>query len=421
MRILVLSAQGSLARKMARNIRRMIERHPLTAHLMPRKADQWSNDRFTIKRNKELRDPSVLAAGVSSNITGNRADIIICDDVEVPGTCDSAEKREGLRERLAENEYILTPGGMQLYIGTPHTWDTIYASAPRPDLGQDEIFLKNYKRLCLPLLDGDGNSAWPERYTVEDIERIRTQTGPNKFASQMMLQPVNIAEGRLDPALLCRYGDRLVYKEVQKSASLHLGARKLVSCSAWWDPSFGSAGGDGSVLAVVYTDEEGEYWLHRLEYIRCDPNAQTDEATQQCQKVARILKGLFAPSVVVEINGIGKFLPAVLRRELGAANTPCAVLEVSNTRPKDLRILEAFDAALAARALHVHAGVYDTPFLQEILEWRPGLKGARDDGLDAVAGALLQEPVRLKRSYATSRPNWKRGGENHTAQTDFEV
>ena len=86
---------------------------------MPRKADQWSNDRFTIKRNKELRDPSVLAAGVSSNITGNRADIIICDDVEVPGTCDSAEKREGLRERLAENEYILTPGGMQLYIGTP--------------------------------------------------------------------------------------------------------------------------------------------------------------------------------------------------------------------------------------------------------------------------------------------------------------
>lgn len=92
---------------------------------------------------------------------------------------------------------------------------------------------------------------------MEDIERIRTQTGPNKFASQMMLQPVNIAEGRLDPALLCRYGDRLVYKEVQKSASLHLGARKLVSCSAWWDPSFGSAGGDGSVLAVVYTDEEG--------------------------------------------------------------------------------------------------------------------------------------------------------------------
>jgi len=103
LRILVLAAEGTLAKKMVRNVKRIIERHPLTPNLKPERADQWASDRFTVKRMMELRDPSMLARGMTSNITGSRADIIICDDVEVPSTCDSAEKREGLREKLARS------------------------------------------------------------------------------------------------------------------------------------------------------------------------------------------------------------------------------------------------------------------------------------------------------------------------------
>ena len=99
LRILVLAADEILAGKMVRNVKRIIERHPLTQKMKPSNADQWASDRFTVKRNMELRDPSMLARGITSNITGSRADIIICDDVEVPNTCDSAEKREDLRER----------------------------------------------------------------------------------------------------------------------------------------------------------------------------------------------------------------------------------------------------------------------------------------------------------------------------------
>jgi len=101
-RILVLAADFTLAKKMVRNVKRIIERHPLTNNMKPKAADQWASDRFTVKRSLELRDPSMIAKGVTSNITGSRADIVICDDVEVPNTCDSAEKRENLRERLAE-------------------------------------------------------------------------------------------------------------------------------------------------------------------------------------------------------------------------------------------------------------------------------------------------------------------------------
>jgi hypothetical protein len=55
-----------------------------------------------------------------------RADLIICDDVEVPNTSNTAQKRENLRERLRELDFILSPSGTMIYIGTPHAYDTIY-------------------------------------------------------------------------------------------------------------------------------------------------------------------------------------------------------------------------------------------------------------------------------------------------------
>ncbi len=419
LRILVLAADLPLARKMVRNVKRIIERHPLTMHLKPARADQWGADRFTIQRKTELRDPSMLAKGISANITGSRADIIICDDVEVPNTCDTADKRSNLRERLGENNYVLVPGGTQLYIGTPHSWYTIYADEPRTEIAEDRAFLDGFKRLKIPVVDEKGQSAWPERFAPEDIERIRKSAGPNKFSSQMMLEPVNIAEGRLDPAAFQRYEAELCYlKEINL---LQIGDRKMVSASAWWDPAFGKGSGDGSVLAVVYTDETGCYWLHRIVYLKNDPGGELDEATQQCRQVAQAVKDLHVPSVAIEINGIGRFLPNILRRELARAHVPCAVKEITSTRPKDIRIMEAFDTVLAARMLYVQASVYNTPFISEVQEWRPDSKGGRDDGLDAVAGALSLEPVRLKKYYAGSRQNWQGSSQTHEAKTDFEV
>lgn len=123
-RILVMAADHALAKKMVRNVKRIIEQHPLTGHLKPERLDQWAADQFTVRRDVELRDPSMLAKGIGANITGLRADLIICDDVEVPRNCDTALKRMDLREKLEELDYILTPQGMQLYIGTPHTFYT---------------------------------------------------------------------------------------------------------------------------------------------------------------------------------------------------------------------------------------------------------------------------------------------------------
>lgn len=420
LRILVLAAEQELANKMVRNVMQIIERHPLTRQLKPKRADQWAASKFTVKRRLHLRDPSMLGRGINANVTGSRADVVLCDDVEVPNTCDTAPKRADLRRKLAEIEYVLVPDGLQLYLGTPHTYYTIYTDEVRKETGEERPFLDGFKRLELPILDGKGKSRWPERFSKKKIAAIKRRSGPNKFASQMLLRPMNIAESRLDPDRLRLYEGELDYRESNKVASLHLEGRRLVSASCWWDPAFGSPErGDSNVVAALYTDEEGGYWLHRLHYFTWEPGSEVDEATQLCRRVTGFLKGLYLPSLILETNGLGRFLPGLLRRELAQAGLGTSVLETTSTRTKDLRILDAFDAVLAAGALHAHRSIWTTPFVTEMREWQPGTHGP-DDGLDAVSGCLLAEPVRLPLTTPPGRRDW-RGARSVVAKTDFEV
>lgn len=410
-RILVLAADQALATKMVATVRRILERHPLCAALLPEAAEAWAMDRFTVARRSVLRDPSMLAQGLGGNITGARAELIICDDVEVAGNCDTPAKRAELRERLRETEFVLTPGGTILYVGTPHCAESLYLHP-----AQGGAFLAGYRRLTVPLLDAEGRSAWPERFAPAGIEALRLRVGPLHFARQMQLQPVEEQAARLDPAQVIRYAEEPEYSEAGGRPRLRLLGRPLASGGGFWDPAFGrppgkGVGGDASVLACTYADADGNHFLQRLAFLSHDPDGALDPATQQCRAVAAIARELMLPVVRVETNGLGRFLPALLRREMARAGAACTVLEHANRRPKAERILAALDPALAARRLHAHESVFRTPFPQEMAAWRPEAAGQRDDALDALAGCLLAEPVRLAGHPPAPRvPGWRGAG-----------
>ena len=125
-RILILSAESSLASRMVSHVKNILENHPWCNEILPDVKKEWGTHKITIKRPIGIREPSVICQGITGNITGMRADLIICDDVEVPNTCNTQQKRINLRERLRELDFILSPHGCMIYIGTPHTKDTIY-------------------------------------------------------------------------------------------------------------------------------------------------------------------------------------------------------------------------------------------------------------------------------------------------------
>lgn len=382
-RILVLAAEQALARKMVRNVKRIIERHPLTRGMRPKNADQWASDSFTVRRASELRDPSMMARGVTANITGSRADVVICDDVEVPNTCDTAVKREELRLRLCEMAYVLTAGGRQIYVGTPHHYYSIYADKAREEIGEEHPFLQGFARLSVPIVGDDGVSAWPERYDARTIERMRAEAGQNKFDSQMMLRAVNIMNARLDVELLQYYNSEITYCPL--TDRLFIGHLQVDRAAGYWDPALGRAGGDGSVFAVVLRDVGGNLYLHHMEYMKVDPACDETEVAQQCKVAEAMIRRFHLKRVKCEGNGLGATFAAELRKRVG--RDLCAVVDESSKTNKDMRILNAVEPVMAKRVLFVHENIRRTPFLMEMREWRPGGRG-RDDGLDALAGAL---------------------------------
>ncbi len=125
-RILILSAETKLSSRMVSHIKHILENHPKCKDMLPAVKKEWGSHKITISRPIGIREPSVVCQGIHGNITGMRADLIICDDVEVPNTSNTNQKRERLRERLRELDFILSPNGTMIYIGTPHTADTIY-------------------------------------------------------------------------------------------------------------------------------------------------------------------------------------------------------------------------------------------------------------------------------------------------------
>ena len=74
------------------------------------------------------------------------------------------------------------------------------------------------------------------------------------------------------------------------------------------------------MVAAVFTDDSGGYWLHGIRYLQVDePSlAEEDLAAQLCRQVIAFLREQHQPAIAVETNGLGRFLPALLRRELDA-------------------------------------------------------------------------------------------------------
>ena len=179
----------------------------------------------------------------------------------------------------------------------------------------------------------------------------------------------------------------------------------------------------------MFTDADGRKWLHRVVYLVHDGKTAPDgtsEAISLCRQVAAFARDLHMPAVRVETNGIGYYLPGLLREEIAELGFRCAVINETASRAKADRILEAFDVALAAGNLSAHRSVWGSPFIAEMREWRPRGK-SRDDGLDAVAGCLLAEPVRLPRRAPVppprvqAKPDWRPGGHQYQAATDFNL
>lgn len=444
-RILHQGDQDGTAYKTSRDTKSVLTHHPLTRDSVVTRGEVSF---WWVQGNPDERNPSLQAAGILSNITSSRADEVQNDDVEVPKNIQTPEARDKLRYRLSEQTFILVPGGRTLYVGTPHTHDSLYDEVEA--MGADCLTIKMFRdemrveeakagryivpfvpemvfsgigkntRLLTPavdyrltkdgvellgnitgLIDFYAGCAWPERFTPEDMTKRRKKTRTvNEWDSQYQLHSKPVHDVRLDPNRMVPYEVEPVISQANCETVLMLGNVRLVGCKARWDCSLGKVKSDASAVAVVFTDSMGRLYWHRAIALTGDLEQFADDGTTliggQVKQLIDLLRPLKVPQVVIETNGPGGFVPAIARKHL--KKWGIAVREDHVTANKQKRILDAFEPPLSSGFLWAHTSVLDGPAFAEMQGFNPAIKDQPDDYVDSAAGAIADTPVRIGKS-----------------------
>lgn len=466
LRILHQSESDRTALKTSRGTKNVFQRHALTratAEALRGEIESWWLD---AAYEHDPRNASMYAKGILSNVTSARADFIQNDDVEVPRNIGSPEMREKMRYRLGEQVHIAVPGCPALYIGTPHTHDSIYddvrklgancmivrmfeqahriekADRARYEIGfeaeyvfagigkgsrllqpgVDYLLEGNVLVLAAPggeLIDCYSGAVWPERFTRDEMQKRRRRTRTlNEWDSQYQLHSKPVTQVRLDPARIVPYDVQPRIISANGASSMFLGKTQIVGATVRWDPSSGKLKSDVSAIAVAFQDEGGRRYLHHVDALTGEvaefgPDGKTITGGQVWQ-LCDVLERWGLPSVTIETNGIGKFAPAVLRAAIKQRKklVGVAVREAIATTNKNKRILETFEPLLLSRGmLWAHVDVLRGPFWNQLRDLNPAVSDQEDDYVDAAEGALSEAPERFRGKFGitqeTPRQDWR--------------
>lgn len=202
-RVMVVSANEDRAIQFATFVRRLIEEVDILQHLRPRDGQRDSVLAFDVGPSSAHQAPSVKAVGITGQLAGSRATLIVSDDVEIPKNAATEIQREKLAELVKEYDAVLIPGGDIVYLGTPQTYHSIYRRlrergyeiriwpARYPTLKELEGYEGCLAPDVLRELQRDptvaGKSTEPARFSDLDLAERETSYGRSGFSLQFML------------------------------------------------------------------------------------------------------------------------------------------------------------------------------------------------------------------------------------------
>ena len=125
----MVSASKTRADDFSTFTQRLISEMPLLQHLQPRDNQRHSKVSFDVAPARASHAPSVKSMGVTGQLTGSRADLIIADDVESANNSQTQLMRDRLSETVKEFDAIIKPEvGRIIFLGTPQTEMSLYNS-----------------------------------------------------------------------------------------------------------------------------------------------------------------------------------------------------------------------------------------------------------------------------------------------------
>ena len=322
--ILVVSKSSGLAKRMLRTVRAWIGACPLLVHLVPGDDDLDSAEEFNVApaHGKNTGGSTMVSLGLTSQLTGRRAHVVICDDIEGPDD-NTPEKVAALEERQNEIEHVCHPGGRKITLGTPQSEYSLYAQQAVGGVW------RLYKALMFEVLvDENGKQAfssrWPTRFTDEELLKKKRSMTKRQWDLHWMLicDPKKLLEKPLkiqDLVLVSWDPKRLEFPlTVAPGSVTH---HKVSDVPTWgvpegdvWigpadvsttispyavtiaavDPASGLAGRDAIGLAIISVTQSGQAVIRHVEGVR----GKTLEANMA--RLAEVIRDHTCHRLVVE-------------------------------------------------------------------------------------------------------------------------
>jgi len=430
-KFMVVSASKARADDFSTFTQRIITELPICKHLVAKDGQRWSKIAFDVAPARASGSPSVKSVGVTGQLTGSRADVIIADDVEVPNNSMTHMMRERLAESVKEFDAVLKPEGKIIYLGTPQNEMSLYNTllsrgyqmrvwpARYPTLERSE---KAYGGRLAPLLYDTlvekqeavyGLPTDDRRFDDEDLIERELSYGRSGFALQFMLDtslsdankyPLKLSDLMIMSCDRDSAPEKMVYGVMKPMSDLpNVG----LSGDKFYAPedTVGRAKYTGSVLAIDPSgrgSDETAYaivkMLNGFLYVVDAGGIEGGYSASTLQHLTDLAKMNSVNLVLIESNfGDGMFTE--LLKPYMTKTYPCTMEEVRHNTQKEQRIIDTLEPIM-----NQHRLVIDPKVVQK--------------DYDSVQNMPPEKGVKYMLTYQMTRITKQRGALAHDDRLD---
>lgn len=350
--MLVVSFSEKQAIELLKMVSEEVMRNPNLAHLRPTKQTTWQSSYLEFPNGCKVR-----GVGFGTSVRGLHPTHIIVDD--------PLKDEGGMNPEDQYNYFMGALSGTAVrhtqivVIGTP-----LDSGDLLEQLESNSVY--NFK--SYPAIK-DGVALFPRLYTIEELRKREEEVGSLAFSREYLLQ-------RVDPKT------QVFNDQMRTINTTFTYPEDLMVVRTIIDPAISEKEkACDSAIVTVAQDGHNHWWEKRTRLEKSDnPKLILDKIIEE----AKLYCSNFSDyAIVIESELFQKVLAFDLRQQLIEQNLNIRVIEVSHQgiQGKHQRIV-GLQPKWEGRAIHLLPG---SPLIDQFRFYRPNIKGARIDGLDALA------------------------------------
>jgi len=281
--VLYVSATADLAEKQLYAIKQIIDSPIYNRYwsnmINPEegKREKWAVAEIAVdhpqRKLEGIRDATCKAVGLTSNTTGFHADIVVLDDIVVPGNAYTEEGREKVTNAYSQLASIENPGAQEWVVGTRYHPRDIYDTMINmkevhyDDEGEIELEEEVYE-LFQRVVEIDNEFLWAKRtrkdgksfgFDKKELARIKAKyIDTTQFFAQYYNDPNTTESARINKENF-QYFDKSSL--INKEGDWYIRDRKL-NVYAAIDFAFSlRKGSDYTALVTIGVDHQANYYV----------------------------------------------------------------------------------------------------------------------------------------------------------------